>query len=184
MNKKNMSGILFDLIILFLGVCLILWADKATSLVSIILGILISLYGVINIVNYFKAKDKLMNDTMRFIYGILILVLGGVLIFRVNFLKELISFIVGIYIILASAIKLHNYFVIKKSNSSNKLISSLVLSIIGLVIGIFCIVGKFIISDFILVVIGYVLVIYSLIDISNTFILGKENGKSNITKTS
>ena len=94
MNKKNMSGILFDLIILFLGVCLILWADKVTSLVSIILGILISLYGVINIVNYFKVKDKLMNDTMHFIYGILILVLGGVLIFRVNFLKELISFLI------------------------------------------------------------------------------------------
>lgn len=172
MEKKKISAILFNFIILILGICLIMWADKVTSLVSILLGCLIGLYGIVNIVSYFRVKDKIFNDTVHFVYGIFILVFGFVLIFRVDFLKELISFIVGIYITLASGIKLYDYFLVKK-NDNTKLTSSLVLSLVGLIIGILCIVGKFLIPDIILVVIGYMLVVYSLVDTANIVILGK-----------
>lgn len=172
MIKKNYKLILFNIGMLLLGVFLVLWADKVTKLVSILLGLLIILYGGLNIVNYFKVKEKETRDNIHFIYGIFILIIGFVLIFRVDFIKELISFVVGIYIILASCIKLHNYFVLKKNNDT-KLTSSLVLSIIGIVIGILCLVGKFFIPDVVLMLVGYVLIIYSLIDIINIIILGK-----------
>lgn len=172
MNKKNLSAILFNFGVLLVGICLILWADKVTNLVSIALGCLICLYGIINIVSYFKVKDKLFSDTVHFIYGIFILVFGFVLIFRVDFLKELISFIVGIYITLASIIKLYDVIITRKNNSI-KLTGSLILSIIGLLIGLLCIAGKFLIPDIILKFIGYMLVVYSLIDTSNLIIIGK-----------
>ena len=172
MIKKNLNAILFNFGILVLGICLIIWADKVTSLVSILLGSIIVLYGIISIISYFKVKDKVFNDTLHFVYGIFILVIGSVLIFRVDFLKELISFIIGIYIVLASVIKLHEYIIVKKNNNI-KLTSSLVLSIIGLVLGILCIVGKFLIPDIIVLLIGYILVMYSLVDTANMVILGK-----------
>lgn len=172
MNKKNLSAILFNFGVLLVGICLILWAEKVTNFVSISLGCLICLYGIITIVSYFKVKDKLFNDTLHFIYGIFILVIGSVLIFRVDFLKELISFIVGIYIVLASIIKLYDVIITRKNNSV-KLTGSLVLSIIGLLIGLLCIAGKFLIPDIILKFIGYMLVVYSLIDTSNLIIIGK-----------
>ena len=172
MIKKNFNAILFNFGILVLGICLIIWADKVTSLVSILLGSIIVLYGIISIISYFKVKDKVFNDTLHFVYGIFILVIGSVLIFRVDFLKELISFIIGIYIVLASIIKLYEYIIVRKNNNI-KLTSSLVLSIIGLILGILCIVGKFLVPDIIVIVIGYILVIYSLVDTSNIVILGK-----------
>ena len=168
MNKEKISAVLFNFGILLVGISLILWADKVTNIVSIVLGCLIVFYGIINIVNYFKVKAKEFGDSMHFVYGIFIVVIGSVLIFRVNFLKELVSFIVGIYILLASIIKLYDYFVNKKNNNI-KLTSSL----IGIVIGILCIVGKFLLPDIILNFIGYMLVIYSLVDTSNLIILGK-----------
>lgn len=172
MDKKKISNILFNLVVLVVGICLILWADKVTNVVSIALGCLICLYGIISIVSYFKVKDKVFNDTVHFVFGIFVLVLGFVLIFRVNFLKELISFIVGIYITLASIIKLYDYMVTKKK-TEKKLTSSLVLSLVGLLVGILCIVGKFLLPDIILVFIGYMLVVYSLVDTANMIILGK-----------
>lgn len=172
MNKKNISLILFNFGVLLIGVCLILWAEQVTNLVSIVLGSLIVLYGIINIVGYFKVKDKIFNDTMHFIYGIFILVIGSVLIFRVDFLKELISFIVGIYIVLASIIKLYDVMITRKNNNV-KLTSSLILSLVGILVGILCLVGKFLIPDIILKFIGYMLIVYSLIDTSNLIILGK-----------
>ena len=168
MNKEKISAVLFNFGILLVGISLILWADKVTNIVSIVLGCLIVFYGIINTINYFKVKDKVFSDSMHFVYGIFIVVIGSVLIFRVNFLKELVSFIVGIYILLASIIKLYDYFVNKKNNNI-KLTSSL----IGIVIGILCIVGKFLLPDIILNFIGYMLVIYSLVDTSNLIILGK-----------
>ena len=172
MIKKNINAILFNLGILILGISLIIWADTVINMVSTVLGILICLYGMVNIVNYFRVKENVFNDTLHFVYGIFILVIGCVLIFRVDFLKELISFVIGIYIVLASVIKLHEYIVVKKNNSI-KLTSSLVLSIIGLVLGILCIVGKFLIPDIFVILIGYILVMYSLVDTANIVILGK-----------
>ena len=172
MNKEKISAVLFNFGILLVGISLILWADKVTNIVSIVLGCLIVFYGIINIINYFKVKDRVFGDSMHFVYGIFIVVIGSVLIFRVNFLKELVSFIVGIYILLASVIKLYDYFVTKKNNNV-KITSSLILSLIGVVIGILCIVGKFLLPDIILNFIGYMLVIYSLVDTSNLIILGK-----------
>ena len=66
MNKKNLSAILFNFGVLLVGICLILWADKVTNLVSIALGCLICLYGIINIVSYFKVKDK--KDNFKTIF--------------------------------------------------------------------------------------------------------------------
>lgn len=173
MKKNNLSEILMLLCVLVLGVCLTIWADKVTNIVSIFLGILGVLYSIIIFVNYFRNNSRLLNDRLGFIYGIVILVIGFVLIFRVDFLKELISFVIGIYIILTSIIKLHESITISK-NIKTTLTSAIVLAILGIVIGILCIVGKVLFPDIIIKYIGIMLILYSVISIINTIIIGKK----------
>ncbi len=164
MKKTIWADVLMLLCTLVLGICLVVWAEKVTTVVSILLGCVAIFYGIAAFINYFGDQEKVMADRMQFILGIVVLVIGFVLIFKVNFLKELVSFIIGIYIILSSALKLKECLTIKKELKV-KLTGALVLSILGILIGIMCIVGKFIITDMIVKYIGIMLIIYSIISL-------------------
>ena len=162
MKKEFWAETLMLVCTLILGICLTVWADKVTTLVSILLGCVAVIYGIAAFISYFNNDDKIVHDRMQFVFGIVVLAIGFVLIFKVNFLKELVSFIIGIYIILSSILKLKECISIGKKLKIKKT-GALVLSIIGLIIGIMCIVGRFIISDMIVKYIGIMLIVYSVI---------------------
>jgi len=162
MKKTFWAEVLMLVCTLILGTCLFIWADKVTTLVSILLGCIAVIYGIAAFINYFNNDDRIINDRMQFIFGIVILVIGFILIFKVDFLKELVSFIIGIYILLSSIIKLRDCIKFSKELKT-KMTGALVLSILGIIIGIMCIVGKFVISDMIVKYIGVMVIIYSII---------------------
>ena len=166
MKKNIISEIAMLICLLLLGVSLVIWADKVTNIASIILGIIAILYGVIIFVNYIRNQDKLMNDRLTFIYGIVLMVIGFVLVFKVGLLKELISFIIGLYIIFSSIIKL--------SENTGKIKGVTILAIIGILVGILCIAGKFLIPDIIVTYIGIMLIIYSIVGIVQLILLNKK----------
>lgn len=173
MKNKKISNAILVTCMLILGILLITWADKVTNIFSILLGILAIIYGIIAFINYFKTKDKTFGNMLSFIYGIIILVIGFVLVFRVDFLKELISFIVGIYIMLSSLLKLHEILVLQKDNNV-KLTSSIVITIALVFLGVLCICGKFLIPDMIVRFIGIILVVYSVMFILNMILLKRK----------
>ncbi len=172
MKKEITSEILMSICVLILGVCLTIWADKVTTVVSIVLGCVAVFYGISILVNYFRNKEKVFNDNLEFVLGIIVLVIGGIFIFKVEFLKELISLVIGIYILLASVFRLIETIKLEKSINT-KITSSIVLSILGIIIGIMCITFKFLFPDIIVTYIGVLLIIYSVINISNLVIIGR-----------
>ena len=173
MKKETISELLMNACVLILGICLTIWADKVTTVISIILGVIAVFYGIAAFVNYFNNKDKGFNDNVTLVFGIIVLVLGGILIFKVNFLKELISIIVGIYILLTSVFRLLEINKISKSINT-KMTGSLVLSIIGIILGIMCITSRFLFPNLIVTYIGVLLIIYSIINVVNLIIIGRK----------
>ncbi len=173
MKKENVAELLMLLCTLILGVCLTLWADKVTTAISILLGCVAVFYGIAAFVSYLGDKEKIMADRMQFIFGIVVLVIGFVLIFRADYLKELVSFIIGIYIVLSSILKLKDCFDLKKELKI-KMTGAMVLSIIGIIIGIMCIVGKFIITDMIVKYIGIMLIIYAVISLIELILIRRK----------
>ena len=115
-----------------------------------------------------------MNDNFKLIFGIVAIVLGGILIFKTDFLKELISFIIGIYVVLTSLLKLQEALTLQKTVGV-KLTKAIVISIIEIIIGVLCIFGKFIVPDFFIKFIGIMLMIYSVLGIYNQIVIGKNN---------
>lgn len=173
MKKKILNDIVVDGFILILGISLVVWADKVTNIVSILLGVMAILYGVIVFVNYFRKQDKLFSDTMMFTYGIVLFVMGIILIFKVEFLKELISFVIGIYITLTSAMRLHETITVSKA-SNIKMTPALVLSIVGIVVGLLAITLKLIFPDLIVQYIGVLLIIYSVVNMINVIMIRRK----------
>ena len=173
MKKEFWSEALMLICTLLVGVCLTVWADKVTTLVSILLGCLAVLYGIVAFINYFTNKDRIFADRMQFIFGIVVLVVGFVLIFKVDFLKELISFIIGIYIVLSSILRLQECVNVSRSLNV-KMTGATILGILGMVIGIMCIVGKFIVTDMIVKYIGIMLIIYSIISFAELIMIKRK----------
>ena len=173
MKKKILNDIVVDGFILILGISLVVWADKVTNIVSILLGVMAILYGIIAFVNYFKKQDKLFSDTMMFTYGIVLFVMGIILIFKVEFLKELISFVIGIYITLTSAMRLHETITVSRA-SNIKMTPALVLSIVGIVVGLLAITLKLIFPDLIVQYIGVLLIIYSVVNMVNVIMIRRK----------
>ena len=170
MKKEVISEILLNVCVFILGVCLTIWADKVTSLVSILLGSLAVIYGMVAFIGYFSNQDRVLYDRMQFVFGIVVLVIGGILIFKVDFLKELVSFVIGIYILLSSILKLYECISIGKKMNT-KMTAAIVLSIIGIVIGIMCITFKFLVPDMVVKYIGILLIVYSIINIIQAIIV-------------
>ena len=173
MKNNKINEVLMYICILLLGVILIVWADKVTNTVSILLGILAIIYAASKIIYYFKNNERVIADNLELIYAIIILVIGLVLIIKVNFLKELISFIIGIYILLSSIIKLSENINLGKSLNT-KLTGPVILSILGILIGILCIAGKFILPNAIVIYIGIMLIVYSIISIISLIMTNKK----------
>ena len=169
--KNKISDIIGSLFIIIFGVCLVAWADKVTNILSMLIGSAFVLFGIIRIINYYKNVE--ISSAFELVFAIISLVIGGVLIFRAGFLKEMISFIVGIYITLASV----NSFITatKISSGEKKFTKPMTISAICVLVGILCILGKFLLPDIILQFIGVMMTAYGVMSIVNTFLSFQSN---------
>ncbi len=169
--KNQISDILGSLFITIFGICLVAWADSITKLLSIAIGLVFVLFGSLRIINYYKNRE--ISSPFNLIFAIILLVIGGVLIFRASFLKEMISFIVGIYIVLASINGFVNALSVYKT-FGHKMNKPMIMYGICIVIGILCILGKFILPDIILQFIGILMTIFGVMSIVSNLLVGNE----------
>ncbi len=163
--SKKLKDIFLSLGLLVVGICLLLWAEKVTNTVSIILGIVAIIYSGTILVPALKNKK---GDNSEIALAAVLFVAGLVLLIKPSIIGETISFVIGIFIIIMSASKLKANLDLKKSKNNNL---GMILSIIGFIIGLMCLLGKLIIPDLILKFIGVMLIIYSATNIIDTIIL-------------
>ena len=170
-NKAFLALSLIDVIMLVLGITLIIWADTVVNGISIVIGSIFILYATYNFIAYFRS-DKKSADIAKLIAGIAMIIAGGFLIVQTNFIKEIISFIVGIFIIFESMVKLQDSLKLRKINKEAAKMP-LILSAISLACGVLCIFGKILIPDIFLQILGVMLIIFSFVDICGLLTIRK-----------
>lgn len=168
MKKSKFSEIVISIATLIIGVCLLVWAEQVTNLASQVFGCVMILYGIFTAISYFRSEDRKVVDI---IYAILLIVVGLILAFKPEIVTETISFVIGIYVVLASITSIR--LALENKDSDNYKLA-LGLSIAGIIIGVLCIVGKLLIPNIALQFIGLMLVIYSVINIINSIIIIKK----------
>lgn len=165
--KKTISEMLVSISIFIIGLCLLIWAEKVTNLVSQIFGAILIIYGIITFILYLTSEERRPADI---VYAIVLLVIGVILVAKPSIITEIISFIIGIYIIMSSILSISKTLDNKENNNFNLVLG---LSITALIIGVLCTLGKLLIPNVILQFVGLLLVIYSVINIINTLLLPK-----------
>ena len=171
-SKKFLAPIVLDAILLALGLFLLIWADQVVNAISYIIGGIFLLYALYNFIAFARAEKKTGGDYTRLIAAIGMVIAGGFLIFKTGFIKEIISFIVGIFVILNSMFRLQDALKLRKTNKEAAKMP-LIFACISLVCGVLCILGKLLIPDIFIQILGVMLIIFSFADIADLIFLRK-----------
>jgi len=162
-NKKIFAPILVDIIMLAVGIFLLLWADQVIKTISIAIGAVFILYAIYNFIDYGRIQEKKSTDISKLITGIALSIAGIFLVTQSHFVIEMISFVFGIFIIIESMLHLQDAILIRKTNPNFK--TPLALSMIGIACGALCILGKILIPNTIMQILGVALIIFAFVDI-------------------
>ncbi len=162
-DKRHFSDffapIIVDFIILVLGTCLIIWADKVTNAISIGIGALFILYALYNFIDYYRAKPG-EKHLMNLITGLAMIIAGIFLCTNTGFIKEAISFVVGAFIVIISLVRLQDSLNLRKAGGKYQV--ALYSSLIGILAGTLLILGKIFVTDLMMQVIGVCFVIFAI----------------------
>ena len=162
--RKFSMPIYMNVVLLALGIALVIWADKVTSLISIIIGATFLALAAYNLIAYLRVENRDAKEFPKLVTAIALGIAGGFLIIQNGLIKEVISIVVGIFLLVESIFRLQDALESKKSNPNYK--NPLILSVVGIALGMLCIFGKVIIPDLMLQVFGIILIIFSIVDMT------------------
>lgn len=167
MNKIFNASVVTSVIILVLGIFLFIQPDTVIHMISVILGGIILVPGVISLIDYFRNKNQ-----ASLISGIVTILIGLILIINTKLVAGILPFILGIYFIVSGITRLQYALQLKRQNISYT--ASLVFSILIIICGTLFIINPFGGALVITKVMGIFMIIYALLDLTNTIIIKKE----------
>ena len=177
--RKFSMPIYMNIVLLALGIALVIWADKVTSLISIIIGATILALAAYNLIAYLRVENRDVKEVPKLITAIALGIAGGFLIVQNGLIKEVISIVVGIFLLVESIFRMQDALESKKTNPNYK--NPLILSAIGIALGMLCIFGKIIIPDLILQVFGIILIVFSIVDMTGGAMVSQATKKVKAT---
>jgi len=171
-TKFIKSSLFSSIGLAILGVLLFLESELTIVTISYVIGAVLVAVGAIALINYVNDLHKDTKNELNIVYGIGMGILGIIVISNPKGVASIIPFILGIIIVLNSSAKLEYSLELKKKD--NKLwTSTMILSVVALLCGILLIFNPFEGATFITKVVGVILFIYAIIDITSTLRLRK-----------
>ena len=167
MNKIFNVSIVTSVVILVLGIFLFIQPDTIIRIVSIIFGGIILIPGITSLIDYFKNKNQ-----SSLITGIITMIIGMILIINTELVASILPFILGIYFIVNGINRLQYALELRKQRINST--SSLVFPILIIVCGILFIINPFGGALAITKVMGIFMILYALLDLSNSIMLKRE----------
>ncbi len=159
-RKKNINLELIGAIIMFItGLILITNSSKAVIIICYCIGILISLFGGFNLLNYYRLKKELkIENTTNLIIGVITVFIGIITIILASAIETFLRFIIGLILILNGLSK------IKISiDNQNYIIMTIGIVLVG--IGLYTVLAE----NIVFIIVGSLLILSSIIDIIKYF---------------
>lgn len=174
MDKK--TSIISSIILGIVGIFLLLWSEVVTDVISKLVGVFLIIAGCVNFYEFYKGDRENVYTKSKVVYGIISFIAGVVFFTKPGLIKDLISIVVGIYILIQSIFKIKEALLLK-SSGIDKWLTPFILAVIELVCAVLCIFGNLIVPDLVIQFIGIVLIVYAVIDIVNAISVNQTNAK-------
>lgn len=182
-KKMYRTSITTSLIYLLIGVILLFVTDSVLITISRVLGIILLVAGLFPVISYFK--DNAFKDLARsqLIGGIFLIVSGIIMILNPTLIGTIIPIVIGVCMIISSISKV-TYALMLRENKVQSWNISLIFAIITLLVGLFLVIKPWAATGLIFQIIGVIIIIYSILEIIETIIIGKKvKNTENIIET-
>ena len=162
------TSIIVSLILIVLGIFLIVSPEVTLSLVSYGVGIILFVTGLIPTINFFINKENQKYLDISFIFGIIFIIVGIVIIINPKIVASIVPLLIGIWMIINGVIKLYYSIIINKTIKS---IASIIISLFILACGLLLVLNPFSGAVALTIIIGIFLVVYSILDLAECIII-------------
>ena len=165
------ASIISSILLIALGILLIVRSEATIMTISYVIGAILIAIGVLAEIEFLKeSKNDLTKTDMAVIYGIVCIILGIVVINNPEAIASIIPLVIGVIIIVNSAVKLQYSFELKKEKNDLWL-STLILSIVMLVCGVVLIFNPFAGAVLLTKIVGVFILVYAILDLVSTFFI-------------
>ena len=172
-KKGFTSSIITSIILAVLGILLIVATEATIISISYIIGGILILLGFFGLVDYIRKIDTETKTSVDLVYGIVTVILGVLIVMNPKAIASIINYVLGIIIVISSAVKL-NYAIQLKGNNNSLWKSTIIFSLITTICGLILIFKPFTGAIVATKVIGAIVLIYAILNIISTFTIRKE----------
>lgn len=161
------SSILSSLSLAILGALLIFESEATIVSISYIIGGILVAIGTLGVVKFVNNLNKNVKNELDMVYGIVTVIMGIIVISYPKAIASIIPIVIGVGIIISSAIKLQYSLEMRKDNNSMWK-STMILSLITIACGILLLFNPFKGAEFITKIVGLLIFIYAILDLIST----------------
>ena len=166
LKKSGWTDIIVSLIFIIFGIMLISRPEAIVSVISILLGAIFIVMGVLKIIDYYSSGKQ---DNYLIAVATVMILIGIIVMFCADIILSVFRILIAIWIIYSGIMNLQTAIVWKDYKSRLWLIT-LLLAIVTIVVGVYILIN----TGAILQTIGVAILIYGLVDIIESFIFIKK----------
>ena len=167
-KKMSIVSIIFSLLFIVTGIFLLLKPETAINIVCYVLGIILVLWGVISIIQFFSDKNSTNYLSMSFIFGSFVFIFGIIILIKPTIVASIVPLLLGVWMVINGVTKLSYALSIYKHT---KKILSIIVSIFIIVFGVTLIFNPFEGAKGLIQIIGISLIVYSLLDLVESIVI-------------
>lgn len=177
MKKFLRSSIITSTVLILLGFLLIFQSETTIMMISYVIGGVLVAIGVLALIRYVRAGESpALRNELDIVYGTVTIIFGIIIIKNYQIIASIIPAVIGIAIIISSAGKL-NYAFQLKTEENRMWKTTMILSIISTIFGVFLLFNPFKAAMGIMKIIGVFIIIYAILDLISTIAI-----KSNVSR--
>lgn len=165
-KKMSITSVIFSLLFIFTGIFLLLKPETAINIVCYVLGVILVLWGVVSIIQFFSDKNSTSYLSLSFIFGAFVFIFGIIILIKPTIIASIVPLLLGVWMVINGVTKLSYSLSIYKTSKN---ILSIVGSILIVVFGVTLIFNPFEGAKGLTQIIGIALIVYSILDLIESF---------------
>lgn len=173
MKNISKSSVLTSLLLLVLGILLVFESELTIKTISYVIGAVLVAAGAFAFVRYINNNNKGFDTSeLDILYGIVTVVLGVLVISNPHAIASIIPIVLGVAIIISSAIKIQCAFDLKKNNN-DMWKTTMIIAVIGTICGVVLLFNPFEGAVMLMRIVGIFILVYAILDLVSTYIIKK-----------
>ena len=157
LKKLKTNVMISSLLCIVIGIVLVIWPDLTMEIACLAIGAVLLVGGIIRLISYFTARDGSVYSQMNLIFGIVLIVVGGLILWQWDKVLEIVPIIVGIVIVLHGINDLRQAYTLFK-NKYDKWWVAMILGLLTAAFGVLLILNPFAALDTVVILIGIFLI--------------------------